>query len=178
MSARDKNRIRAASFEDTFAIGINSALVDYKLAWAVNKRLSIDFVRQEDIVAEGSIFSFFYYSAGENCYVYNLVSVFSQHKTLFNFSPRLDYLMVIRNGIMPQRVDTIIKNLREIEGVGYAFLLDVNKGKSIKQVLETIELHEIYLLEQNKKRNSLEQLRQKVLRQRETTATERQIFSY
>ena len=166
MNPKDKNRIRVASFEDTFAIGINSGLADYKLAWLINKKLSIDFVRQEDIYEEGVLFAFYYYTAGENCQVFNLVSIQSQRKTLLNFTPRLDYLMVVRNGVMPERIDAIIRSLREIEGIGHAFLLDVNKGRALKQALEIIELQEIYLLEKTKKQNSLEYVRQEILRKR------------
>ena len=167
MNNKEKNRIRAASFDDTYAIGINSGLVDYKLAWHINKKLSIDFSRQDDIVISGLTYSFYYYTAGENCLVYNLVSVKCQDKALLDFSPRLDYLLVIRNCIMPQRLEAIVKSLREIEGVGHAFQLDVNRGKSVKQALEIIELQEIELLEKIRVRNTLEYVRQEVLRQRE-----------
>ena len=166
MNHRDKNKIRAASFEDTIAIGINSGLADYKLAWNLNKKLSIDFVRHEDIFADSAMFAFYYYTAGENSYVYNLVSLVSFDQTLLDFSPRLDYMLVIRNGITLQRVETIIRSIREIEGVGHAFLLDTGKGKAIRQALEIIELQEIYLIDQNKKRNSLEYVRQEALRKK------------
>ena len=171
MNNREKNQIRAASFDDTYAIGINSGLADYRLAWFINKKLSIDFSRQGEIFADGVTYSFYYYTAGENCLVYNLVSVKCQNKTLLDFSPRLDYLLVIRNCIMTQRIEAIVKSLREIEGVGHAFQLDVNKGKSVKQALEIIELQEIELIERNRIRNSLEYIRQNLLKQRENLAT-------
>ena len=166
MNPKAKNKIRVASFEDTFAIGINCGLPDYKLAWFVNRKLGIDFTREEDLYDGGIPFSFFYYTGGENCQVYNLVSIQSQNKTLLDFNPRLDYLLVIRNGVLPEKIDFIIKNLREIEGIVHAFLLDINKGKALKQALELIELQEIYLLEKIKKQNSLEYVRQEVLRRR------------
>lgn len=166
MNPKTKNKIRVASFEDTFAIGINCGLPDYKLAWFVNRKLGIDFTREEDLYDSGIPFSFFYYTGGENCQVYNLVSIQSQNKALLDFNPRLDYLLVIRNGVLPEKIDFIIKNLREIEGIVHAFLLDVNKGKALKQALELIELQEIYLLEKIKKQNSLEYVRQEVLRRR------------
>lgn len=166
MNHKEKNKIRSASFEDTFVIGINSGIADYKLAWLINNKLALDFTRQEDIFAEGVSFAFYYYTAGENSQVYNLVSIECGDKTLFDFSPRLDFLLVIRNGITLQRANFIVKSLREMEGVGHAFLLDVNKGKSIKQVLEIIELQEIILLENIKKRNNLDYVRQQVMRQR------------
>lgn len=171
MNHREKNQIRAASFDDTVAIGINSGLADYRLAWFINRKLSIDFSRQGEIFADGVMYSFYYYTAGENCLVYNLVSVKCQNKTLLDFSPRLDYLLVIRNCIMTQRIGAIVKSIREIEGIGHAFQLDVNKGKSVKQVLEIIELQEIELIERNRVRGSLEYIRQNLLKQRGILAT-------
>lgn len=168
MNPKERNKIRVASFEDTFAIGINSSLPDYKLAWSINKKFSINLAREEDLYDNGIPFSFYYYTAGENCQVYNLVSIQSAGKVLLDFSPRLDYLLVVRNGVLPERMPAIIKNLREIEGVGHAFLLDVNKGKALKQALEIIELQEIYLLEKTKRQNSLDYIRQEVMRRRAT----------
>jgi len=177
MNHKEKNKVRAASFDDTYAIGINSGLVDYKLAWHISRKLSIDFSRQDDISADGVTYSFYYYTAGENCLVYNLVSVKCQDKTLLNFSPRLDYLLVIRNCIVPQRIEAIAKSLCEIEGVGHAFQLDVNRGQSVKQALEIIELQEIDILEKIRIRNSLEFTRKQALLQRNsyspTTITSR-----
>jgi hypothetical protein len=169
MNHKEKNRIRAASFDDTYAIGINSGLADYKLACQINRKLSIDFSRQDDIIADGVTYSFYYYTAGENCLVYNLVLVKKEDKTLLDFSPRLDYLLIVRNCIMSQRIDAIVKSLREIEGVGYAFQLDVAKGKSVKQALEIIELQEIDLLEKIRVRNTLGYVRQELLRQKEAS---------
>lgn len=167
MNHRDRNKVRAASFDDTFAIGINSGLADYKLAWMINKKVSIGLTRQEDIFADGMTYAFYYYTAGENSHVYNLVSIKSRDLPLIEFKTNLDYLMVVRNGIVAERVDAIVRSLREIEGVGHAFLLDVNKGKSIRQALEIIELQEIYLINESKRRNTVEYARQQLLRQRE-----------
>ena len=48
-----KNRkIQIASFEDTTVVGINSSMVDYKLAWNINTKLSIDLVRYDDLIFE------------------------------------------------------------------------------------------------------------------------------
>ena len=69
------NKIQIASFDDTTVIGINSTLIDYKLAWSINNKLSLDLARYDDLIFEGAPFSFFYYNAGENYNVYNLVSL-------------------------------------------------------------------------------------------------------
>ena len=86
------NKIQIASFDDTTVVGINTTLVDYKLAWGINNKLALDLARYDDLVFEGAPFSFFYYTAGENYNVYNLVSLVCKEKVLFPFKPRLDYL--------------------------------------------------------------------------------------
>ena len=102
MNPKDK-KIQIASFDDTTVIGINSSLPDYKLAWSINKQLSIDLVRYDDLEFEGAEFSFFYYTAGENYNVYNLVSLVRKDRVLYSFNPRLDYLFLIQNSLTAER---------------------------------------------------------------------------
>ena len=111
------NKIQIASFDDTTVVGINTTLVDYKLAWGINNKLALDLARYDDLVFEGAPFSFFYYTAGENYNVYNLVSLVCKEKVLFPFKPRLDYLFLIQNTLTAERQINIMRGLREIEGV-------------------------------------------------------------
>ena len=167
MVSKSKTNIRLASFEDTKVIGINSGLADYKLAWNINKRLSIDLVRQDDLVVDEAIYAFFYYTAGENSCVFNLVSTKCFDKYLVDFSPRLDYLLIIRNENSKTRLEAINLELRNIEGIGHAFFLDVNKGKAMHNLLEILELHEVTLTEKIKGRNTIEYIREEVRRKDE-----------
>jgi hypothetical protein len=160
-----KNRkIQIASFDDTTVVGINSALVDYKLAWSINNKLLLDLVRYDDLIFEGAPFSFFYYTAGENYNVYNLVSLVSKDKVLYPFNPRLDYLFLIQNTLSPERQINIMRDLREIEGIGHAFVLE--KDKVLRQVLETIADCEQQMINKKKKQNDINSVR-KLLRNQE-----------
>ncbi len=158
------NKIQIASFDDTTVVGINSALVDYKLAWSINNKLSLDLARYDDLVFEGAPFAFFYYTAGENYNVYNLVSLVYKEKVLFPFKPRLDYLFLIQNTLSPERQIHIMRSLREIEGVVHAFVLE--KDKNLRQVLETIAGCEQQMMDKKKKQNDINAVREK-LRQQE-----------
>jgi hypothetical protein len=154
-----KNRkIQIASFDDTTVVGINSGLVDYKLAWNINKKLSIDLVKYDDLEFEGGNYSFFYYSAGENYNVYNLVSLVRQDRVLFPFTPRLDYLFLIQNTLSPERQMHIMNSLREIDGLGHAFLLE--KDKNLRQVLETIADCEQQMINKKKKQADINAVRE------------------
>lgn len=163
MNPKDK-KIRIASFDDTTVIGINSSLPDYKLAWSINNKLSIDLVRYDDLEFEGAEFSFFYYTAGENYNVYNLVSLVRREKVLYSFNPRIDYLFLIQNSLTPERRLSLIQSIRTAEGVVHAFLLE--KDKTMRQVLETIGDCEQRMIDKKKKRNDINEIR-KQLREQE-----------
>lgn len=162
MNPRDK-KIKIASFDDTTVIGINSGLPDYKLAWSINKQLSIDLVRYDDLEFEGTEFSFFYYTAGENYNVYNLVSLVRKDKVLYSFNPRLDYLFLIQNSLTAERHLNLIQSIRAAEGIVHAFLLE--KDKVMRQVLETIGDCEQKMIDKKKKLNNLNEVRKQMREQ-------------
>ena len=168
MNPKDR-KIQIASFEGTTVIGINSSMVDYKLAWNINKKLSLDLIKYDDLIFEGAPFSFFYYTAGENYNVYNLVSLVCKERVLYPFSPRLDYLLLIQNTLTPERQITIMRSLREIDGIGHAFLLE--KDKNLRMVLETIADCEQKMIDKKKKQNDINEVR-KLMRAREAQEAE------
>ena len=157
------NKIQIASFDDTTVVGINSAMVDYKLAWSINNKLYLDLVRYDDLVFEGMPFSFFYYTAGENYNVYNLVSLVRKDKVLYSFNPRLDYLFLIQNSLTAERRLNLIQSIRAAEGIVHAFLLE--KDKVMRQVLETIGDCEQKMIDKKKKLNNLNEVRKQMREQ-------------
>lgn len=166
------NKIQIASFDDTTVVGINSTLVDYKLAWGINDKLSLDLARYDDLVFEGSPFSFFYYTAGENYNVYNLVSLVSKDRVLYPFSPRLDYLFLIQNTLSAEKQINIMRGLREVEGIVHAFVLE--KDKNLRQVLETIAGCEQQMMDKKKKQNDIHAVKEQMREQEEQMAALRE----
>ncbi len=164
MNPKDR-KIQIASFDDTTVIGINSSLPDYKLAWSINHKLSIDLARYDDLDFEGAEYSFFYYTAGENYNVYNLVSLIYKDKVLFPFKPRLDYLFLIQNNLTAERRLEFIQSIRATQGIGHAFLLE--KDKALRQVLETIGTCEQMMIDKKKKLNNLHEMRRRLREQKD-----------
>ena len=162
MNPRNK-KIQIPSFDDTTVIGINSSLLDYKLAWNLNNKLSLDLVRYDDLEFEGVGSSFYYYTAGENYNVYNLVSLVRRDRVLYPFNPRLDYLLLIQNSLSPERQIHIMRSLREIEGVVHAFMPE--KDKNLRQVLEIIADCELKVIDKKKKSNDINEVRRKMREQ-------------
>lgn len=162
------NKIQIPSFDDTTVIGINASLPDYKLAYSVNRALAIDLARHNDLVFEGTSFAFFYYTAGENYNVYNLVSLTSRERVLYAFKPRIDYLLLIQNTISPERQMGIMRNLRQAEGIVHAFIME--KDKNLRFVLETIAGCEQQMIDKKKQQTDINRVRQQMREQEEEIA--------
>ncbi len=156
-----KNTLQPAPFDDIHIIGINTTLIDYKMAWYLNDTLKMNFVRYDDIKLDddGTEYSFFYYDAGENRNTYNLIALTRNHKMWIKLNPRTDYLLIVRNPITDTRLTEIVKSITSINNVTLAFVIDINKNKDINNILATIELHEGEILA---KCNDPDELKKKV----------------
>ncbi|MBP5643956.1 MAG: IPExxxVDY family protein [Bacteroidales bacterium] len=145
--AKKKNKIVVEPFDDIKIIGISSHLEDYKLAWHINKLLNINLVKYPDIVNEDEMeFSFYLYDGGENCNTFNLVEIANADGRWVNFNPPTDYLIIIRNFINDENLAKTLDLIRHIEGVQFAYLVDVSMNSKIDALLEDIEMHEIELV--------------------------------
>lgn len=139
-----KNKLLvAAPFDDIHIIGVNSTLMDYKLAYYLNEKFLFNFVRLKDILLdENNPYAFFYYNAGENRNAYNLVSLRYKDHLCIKLNPHIDYLLIIRNPVSTERLAQIIQTLREMKEVTYAYTLELSRNPAVDVLLERIEMHE------------------------------------
>ncbi len=138
-----KNKLTIAPFDDIHIIGINSTLADYKLAYFFNTQLNYKFSRLKDILLDNEHpYAFFYYNAGENRNVYNLVSLRYNGQPCLKLNPQMDYLLIVRNPITDDKAEQLIKNIRSIKQVSYAYTMDLSKTPAMDVLLERIEMHE------------------------------------
>ena len=161
MSIKEKIIIAPPAFDDTRVIGINSAIADYKLVWSLNEKLSIKFSRQDDFVHSGAIYPYYHYRAEENGPVYGLLAVSYNKKSSLNFNPRLDFLFIIRNESLPNRVTSIFEKIREIKGINYAFLMDGYMDR-LSAALYDVEDYDTLLLTKARKLNSPEHAKEEI----------------
>ena len=78
MVRKRKNKLVVEPFDDIKIIGINTGMIDYQLAWNLNKSLKFNFIKYKNITSNGDdFFSFYLYDAGENSNTYNLVALSS-----------------------------------------------------------------------------------------------------
>lgn len=151
------------SFDDTSVIGINSGMMDYKLAWYISNKLSIHLERQDDIVKNGGIYPFYTYNGGENEAVYNLVATSYDKKSIFDTLVRVDYLFIIRGEVSQKKLDFIAKKIREIDGI--AFLMDGQKAR-LEATLYDIEQHQVELNRKARLRNTVEYAKEEIIRRK------------
>ena len=143
-----KNKLTIEPFDDIQIIGISSTLADYKLAYFFNNDLNFKFIRLDDILLDKQHpYAFFYYNAGENRNVYNLVSLRHLGQPCVKLKPQVDYLFIVRNHITDDRLEQLIKNIRSIRQVTYAYIMDLEKLPVLDVLLERIEMHESACLE-------------------------------
>ena len=157
-------KIDPIGFDDIVVIGINSHLIDYKLAWLINSKLSFQLVREKDIFRNGAQYAFYFYDSDKegNGPVYNLVSLKCKGTYWRNALPRIDFLLIIRNKINSNKLEEIIDKLNAIEGVGHAFLIDLYADNSLAAILETIEGHEVDILDEKRKETDIDYVKAKV----------------
>lgn len=142
-----KIKLSIEPFDDIHIIGINATLADYKLAHYFNTDLHFDFVRLEEIQLDGEHpYAFFYYNAGENRNVFNLVSLKFQGAPCIKLKPQMDFLLIVRNHITDEKLDQLVKKIRSIKQVTYAYLMDLSKVPAMDVLLEQIEMHESKLI--------------------------------
>lgn len=155
MVAKDTENIDLVSFNDIVVIGINSSLMDYKLAWSLNDALSLDFTRRNDFVSNGNVYPLYHCHLFENSPYYDLLSLNNGSETLLRFKPRLDYLFIIRNEPYLERIDNMLLKIKGMEGVSYAFMIEGQRSK-IEPILYDIEQHEVDMLTLERERNTVE----------------------
>lgn len=155
MVAKDTENIDLVSFNDIVVIGINSSLMDYKLAWSLNDALSLDFTRRNDFVSNGKVYPLYHCHLFENSPYYDLLSLNNGSETLLRFKPRLDYLFIIRNEPYLERIDNMLLKIKGMEGISYAFMIEGQRSK-IEPILYDIEQHEVDMLTLERERNTVE----------------------
>jgi hypothetical protein len=156
MSAKRKI-LKVNPFDDIHVIGINTPYKDYKLAWYLNETIKTDFRKHDDIAFEDELgevagFPFYYFNAGENQHVYNLIGNKSNGKLFGRLSIRTDFLLIIRNPMDEERLSAIIGQIKSIPNIVMVFHVDTGKEKFIDLMLEAIELHEFRTMKQVKAR--------------------------
>jgi hypothetical protein len=143
-------------FDDIRIIGISTGMLDYQLAWNLNKALKLNLVKYKDITSDGeNFFSFYLYDAGENSNAFNLVALSNEDTKWVSFSPQTDYLLIIRNYIKDSDYQSLLTKIKSIPKMIFAYSVDLGKNSKIDTILEDIEMHEMEISNEMNKKTSL-----------------------
>lgn len=157
-------KLTPIEFDDIVIIGITSNLADFQLAWFINNKLSFNFVREKDIMKNGAQYAFYFYDPDKegNYTTFNLVSLKYKGNYWRTASPRIDYLLIIRDRLSSDKLNEMIDKLNEIPDIGYVLTIDPSTDISLASILETIELHEVDILDEKNKENDIKTIKERV----------------
>lgn len=151
--AKKKNKLVIEPFDDIRIIGISTAMLDYQLAWNINKLLKIDLVKYKSISPNNEdFFSFYFYDSGENSNAYNLVALSYGGREWVSFKPKTDYLFIVRNYINDNDFQQYLNKIKSILKVNHAYVIDLELNNKIDIILEDIEFHEMRIMDEINKR--------------------------
>ena len=150
---KKKTKFIVEPFDDIRIVGINTGMLDYQLAWNINKVLKINLAKYKDITSDGdNFFSFYLYDAGENSNTFNLVALKNESAKWVSFSPQTDFLFIIRNYIKDSDFQQILAKIKSVSKINHAYVVDLDLNSKIDAILEDIELHEMDIVDELNKR--------------------------
>jgi hypothetical protein len=132
------------SFKDDYSfhlIGISSHENDYRLSWAINNQMGTSFTRCNNLVTFNSRikqdqeFSLSRYTDEETYIQYHLISNRCDNGFLLEEMTNIDFVILISGELSGEDIADFVENLRKIEMITAAFVIDVEGLKSRKRLL-------------------------------------------
>ena len=122
-------------------IGISSHENDYRLVWAINNQLQMQFVRTDNLVIHDRLgtelgFSRFVYYDEDRYLTYKLISNRCPDGFLFQEIRNFDFIMQVTKEMTDTEIKGFIKKLKAVEVISASFLLDPEKFKGLRDILQ------------------------------------------
>ena len=131
MSAKKKIHKLAFEFESDFKlIGIASHENDYRLSWAVNNSLGIEFVKTEDLIITHPkhkiliSYSMYNFNDEDNFITYHLISNKSEKGFLLPEMKNLDFVLKVSGEPDTIFFKNLLQNLKKVDIIITAFFID------------------------------------------------------
>ncbi len=136
MVTKKKIHKLAFEFESDFSlIGIASHENDYRLSWAINKSLNLELIKVEDLSLNhpkhkiSTNYSMYYFDDENNYISYNLISNKSEKGFLMPEMKNIDFILRISGYPDTNFLDELVINLKKVDIIITAFLIDDLKEK-------------------------------------------------
>ena len=124
---------------DFTLIGVSCHSRDYKFCWLINSFLDLNFTRQDSIQLKTrnitSEFANYTYTDDNSRLAYTLLINRGTQGFLLPEQKQADYLIKIEGGLSHTEEAEIIKNIKKIDVVLTAFIIDVNSLKSKQNLI-------------------------------------------
>jgi len=136
-------KIHTLSENNFILIGISSHQSDYKLSWAINKKIGIQLKAQGTplTIKQGQSpkqeFTKFLSDDSESMVSYSLVSNYSENGYLIPKLKNIDFILKISGSFNPGFKDDILGKLKEVEIINLAFELE-KPAKTITKKLSDL----------------------------------------
>jgi hypothetical protein len=131
MNAKKKIHKLAFDFESDFKlIGIASHENDYRLSWAINKFLNIDFIKADDLLIHHpkhkieAHYSMYTYFDEDNFIGYNLISNKSEKGFLLPQMTNIDFILKVSEETNADQLNNLLKSLKKIDIIITAFFIE------------------------------------------------------
>ncbi len=131
MSAKKKIHKLAFDFESNFKlIGIASHENDYRLSWAINKSLNIDFIRTDDFIINHpkhkieTPYSMYTYFDEDGLISYHLISNKSDKGFLLPHMTNIDFVLKVSEETDEDQLNNMLKQLKKIDIIITAFFIE------------------------------------------------------
>ncbi|MCO4293413.1 IPExxxVDY family protein [Solitalea sp. MAHUQ-68] len=134
-------KVLKVSFDFDFTlIGISAPTRDYRLCWFLNKELSLNLVKTEDIILtnktnEEIYFSKYHQYFEESEQDYFLLTNKGTEGFLVPEHKEIDFFLLIHNLNYQTERDTLLSKINKISITQTAFFIDANKLKSKENLL-------------------------------------------
>jgi hypothetical protein len=127
---------------DIEVFGISSAYIDYRLAWELNLKLSIQLEKQSEKLSledkktkEINSFFLYYYFDEENLTKYYLIRNKQENKFMVNDKQFVDYFLCIRDNNSFDS-ETLLSEMRNMNGVVAVFPLESDEFEFADYLME------------------------------------------
>lgn len=126
---------------DFALIGISSHEKDYRICWAINNKLSFDLKKTDDLeikekkLTENSMFSMYVHENPEEFVEYYIIANRCESGLLIPEHKQADYFLMIRGTVTDEQVESLVKQLRDINLVLTAYAIDASQLKSKQNLL-------------------------------------------
>jgi hypothetical protein len=126
---------------DFCLIGISSHLRDYRISWALNKELNINFKKEKDYEIalkkqeDAQFFSHYAFNCEETQRSYHLFANKCPTGFLLPEVKHADYLLMLDGNFNEQNIEDLCKLIRQIDQINTVFEIDVETLKSKKNLI-------------------------------------------